>query len=313
MVIQTPVPTYKSVPLDLSADAFGTLRSSDDIVDDAQAQRQRLEQDGYLYLPGYLGIDEIRSVRTVIFDYLAKNGILDPSFPSYEGICKPDAPDTLLDYRTDGSNEFIQTCEPLRRVALGGRVLGFWETFFGGPVTYFNHIWFRAKRGQSKPTPPHCDSLYMGRGTHNVFTTWIPYVDADYDMGGVMILEGSHRLEMLRGTYCKRDIDLYCQNSEDAEQIVSGEKVFQRTGEYSLDAIGTRAELQGRWLTAKFKMGDLLIFGIYTMHASCDNQTLRMRISSDTRYQSAAEPADERWVGAHPVGHGPGAKIGMIC
>ncbi len=65
--------------------------------------------------------------------------------------------------------------------------------------------------------------------------------------------------------------------------------------------------------TAKFKMGDLLVFGIYTMHASCDNQTLRMRISSDTRYQSATEPADERWIGSHPMGHGPGAKTGMIC
>ena len=310
----TPVPCYKSVPLDMSPDAFGTLRSSEDIFDDVPAQQQRLDEDGYLYLPGYLDIDEIRDVRTVIFDHLSKNGILDPTFPSYEGICKPDAPDTKLDYRTDGRSEFIQTCEPLRRVAFGGRMLQFWERFFGGPVTYFDHIWFRAKRGgQSKPTPPHCDSLYMGRGTPNVYTTWIPYVDVGYDMGGVMILEGSHRLAKVRDAYAKRDIDVYCQNSEDAQQIASGQKVFQKTGEYSLDAIGTRAELQGRWLTAQFKMGDLLIFGIYTMHASCDNQTLRMRISSDTRYQSALEPADERWVGSHPVGHGPGAKKGMIC
>ncbi len=63
MVSQTPQPTYKSVPLDMSADAFGTLRSSDDIFDDVQAQQQRLEEDGYLYLPGYLDIDEIRDVR----------------------------------------------------------------------------------------------------------------------------------------------------------------------------------------------------------------------------------------------------------
>ena len=115
MVNQIPVPSYRSVPLDMSTDAFGTLRSSDDIIDDVLAQQQRLDEDGYLYLPGYLDIDEIRDVRTLIFDHLSKSGVLDPSFPSYEGICKPDAPATRIDYRTDGTSEFIQTCEPLRQ------------------------------------------------------------------------------------------------------------------------------------------------------------------------------------------------------
>jgi len=50
-----------------------------------------------------------------------------------------------------------------------------------------------------------------------------------------------------------------------------------------------------------------------TVHASLDNQTNRFRLSSDSRYQLASEPADERWIGAHPAGHGPAGKKGKIC
>jgi ectoine hydroxylase-related dioxygenase (phytanoyl-CoA dioxygenase family) len=55
----------------------------------------------------------------------------------------------------------------------------------------------------------------------------------------------------------------------------------------------------GRWLTAEYRMGDVLIFSIYTMHASTDNRSeSAVRLSSDTRYQLASEPVDPRWVGA---------------
>ena len=62
-----------------------------------------------------------------------------------------------------------------------------------------------------------------------------------------------------------------------------------------------------------FRMGDLLVFSMFTVHASLDNQTNRIRLSSDTRYQRAADPVDERWIGENPVGHGPGGKRAMIC
>jgi hypothetical protein len=53
---------------------------------------------------------------------------------------------------------------------------------------------------------------------------------------------------------------------------------------------------------------------VHTVHASLDNSTAdRMRFSSDSRYQPASLPADERWVGANPVGHGLAGKRGRIC
>jgi len=239
-------------------------------------------------------------------------GALDLSSPSYDGICNPNPEISFrpsIDYRADGKSISMQTCVSLTNFVYGDRIINFFERFFGNSVLYFNHIWFRAKgTGNSKATPPHYDSLYMGRGTQKVLTAWIPYVDITPDMGGIMLLEGSHRMDSVLEAYGTRDVDEYFPDAEDAPLIESGKKIWQKSGEYSMDAIATQADLGARWLTTDFKMGDLLIFGLFTMHASCDNQTTNMRISSDTRYQPASEPTDDRWIGLHPIGHGLKAK-----
>ena len=74
-----------------------------------------------------------------------------------------------------------------------------------------------------------------------------------------------------------------------------------------------RQKFGGRWLTSEFEPGDLLTFRMDTIHASIDNTTQRIRLSTDTRYQRSDEPVDESWVGENPIGHGPDAKLGRIC
>ena len=49
-------------------------------------------------------------------------------------------------------------------------------------------------------------------------------------------------------------------------------------------------------------MGDVILFGMHTMHASTTNLTSRFRLSCDVRFQPASEPADNRWVAGGP-GH----------
>ena len=60
-------------------------------------------------------------------------------------------------------------------------------------------------------------------------------------------------------------------------------------------------------------MGDLLVFSIYTMHASPDNHTAQIRLSSDSRYQLASELVDDRWIGDDPPLHDIRAHKAMIC
>ena len=48
-----------------------------------------------------------------------------------------------------------------------------------------------------------------------------------------------------------------------------------------------------RWLTADYRMGDVVLFNVYTVHGGTDNHSDRIRLSTDTRYQLASEPLDE--------------------
>ncbi|MEW6750869.1 MAG: phytanoyl-CoA dioxygenase family protein [Candidatus Latescibacterota bacterium] len=141
---------------------------------------------------------------------------------------------------------------------------------------------------------------------------------------GLLVLEGSHRLEALRQGYGRTDVDAYCQDGEaivaaarrEGRELTAQERARLRwhsTGAFSTDAIETRRLLGGRWLTAEYRMGDLLVFGMYLMHASSDNRTDRIRLSADSRYQLASEAADERWVGPDPPAHGIRAKRAIVC
>ena len=49
--------------LDVSDDAFGFVRSSAALLGHADALRERLEEDGYLYIPGFFDPNLILAAR----------------------------------------------------------------------------------------------------------------------------------------------------------------------------------------------------------------------------------------------------------
>jgi ectoine hydroxylase-related dioxygenase (phytanoyl-CoA dioxygenase family) len=73
-----------------------------------------------------------------------------------------------------------------------------------------------------------------------------------------------------------------------------------------------RDRLGGRWLTTSYETGDVLVFSVFTVHASLENRSDRIRLSADTRYQPANQPAVRRSISADPPGHGPGRKRDLI-
>ena len=317
-----PVLTYRGRKIDTSSECFGALRTSADAAGDRAELWRRLEEDGYLFLPGQLDREEVLVARREVMERLAASGVLDERHPPMDGVFKAGGELTGFLPRLAQDNPALD------RVLYAGPMMAFYEFFLGAPVRHFDYTWFRAKTpGPASPTFPHYDIVYMGRGTPRLYTSWTPLGDVPCEMGGLMLLENSHRLETLKGTYGQTDVDLYCENEGNARETVRrarSENRPLRTGEmesirwnspgsYSADAAATREEFGGRWLTAEFRAGDLLVFGMFTMHASSDNRTDRIRISSDSRYQLASEEADERWIGPDPPAHGIRAKRGMIC
>ena len=75
-------------------------------------------------------------------------------------------------------------------------------------------------------------------------------------------------------------------------------------GEWNQDTIAFANRRQARLLSADFSVGDLLVFGMNTLHGSLDNHSAigRVRLSCDVRYQPASDPLDERYFGPDPTG-----------
>ena len=72
--------------LDLSPQAFGELRRSNDIAHDASQLRARKAEDGYLYLPGLLDVEEVLAARREITERLAAGGAIDPGHKPMDAI-----------------------------------------------------------------------------------------------------------------------------------------------------------------------------------------------------------------------------------
>jgi hypothetical protein len=315
-------PTARGRALDLSDDAFGWLRPSDAIVGDADALRERLEEDGYLFLPGLLDREAVRAGRMELLRRVQTYGALHPEHPAEDGILRPDADGTGL------AQDDPMWSATLTSVLQGGAVMDFFADLLDGEARSYDFIWLRSQ-GPGDGVEPHCDIVFMGRGTPDVLTAWTPFGDIPLGGGGLMVLEGSHRESVVRlADYLRQDVDSYCDNGPNADAVRTGDMHWEHWqgpvpgkdwgGEIAEDAVALRAEWGGRWLTApQFRMGDVLLFTMRTVHAGTDNATRALRLSTDSRYQRADAPVDERWVRGHhgeaPIGHGLDAKVGRIC
>lgn len=301
--------TLKSVghTLDTSEEAFGELRDSSYLVGDGEALQERIEEDGYLFLKGFLNREDVMASRRFLVGQFAAEGLLEPGTDPMDGII---AKGKQSEFRPD----LTPANAPLQKMLYTGRIMEFYREFFGEEVLHFGFTWLRAMN-PGRGTRPHCDVVYMGRGTREkLLTAWVPLGDAPLQVGGLMILEGSnHKHDILR-PYLNRDVDTYCLNGRHAAEIEAEKKKWAWDGSLSKDPVSLRKKLGGRWLTTDFEMGDLLTFTMHTVHASLDNQTEnRIRFSSDSRYQPASLPADERWIGENPMAHTMTAKRGRIC
>jgi len=248
----------------------------------------------------------VLAARLSMLERLAEQGHLDPNYPIQEAKA---APSTKVAFKPD-----IAIKNPLvQKVVYDGPLMAMFDRFLGGPTRHFDYTWIRAV-APNISTPPHMDVVYMGRGTKKLYTAWTPYSDVPREMGGLMVLERSHRNERLVNGYGAKDVDQFCENRVGSGYTkMGGGGNITPGGWLSRDPIKLRARLGGRWLTTDYRAGDVLIFTIFMVHCSLDNNTDRIRITSDARYQLAAEPVDERWIGENPIAHGPAGKQGMIC
>lgn len=268
---------------ELGGPDLGELMASNDIIDDVPALRKRFEQDGYLLLRGLQKPKTVLAARRTVLTYLKQRGCLDPKAALMDGLI-----DTSKgprggfkgdpNPREDGAPLVLSP--GITGMVESPEIIGFFERFLGGPILPFKHRWMRIA-GTGGGTAMHYDIVYMSRGTTNVRTVWCPMGDVPYELGGLALCVGSHRWDELKNTYGKADVDVDRGPADSFRQNTPLE-VARKYG--------------GQWRTTSYSAGDVLIFGMYTLHAPLTNQTNRFRLSTDTRYQLVSDPADERWM-----------------
>ncbi len=306
MLRKLPRLTSQGTEIDNAPDKFGFLESSTHLLTDVAMLRQHMADDGYLFFPGLLNQDEILAARRTVATKLAALKLLDPDYDIMECIA---APGVAVGFMRELAIENPE----LMKVLYAGPMMSFFALFFGEPALHFDYTWFRAiSPGQG--TPAHMDVVYMGRGTKRLYSAWTPIGDATLEMGGLMVLERSHKHERLNNGYGTKDVDEFCENRVGKNFVkMGGGGNIRDGGALSYDMVRLRDRLGGRWLASDYQAGDVLIFSVYLIHGSLDNNSNRIRLSSDSRYQRASEPVDHRWMGANPIAHGPEGKRGMIC
>jgi len=262
---------------------MGVLRDSNDLLGDVQALQQRMDEDGYLLLRNMIDRDTMRGARQTILEYMQEQQVLVPGTPVLEGVMPSGAQGVRL-----MGNRGVTHDPSVLAVLENPALFKFYDSFFGCPVRTFDYKWMRAV-GNEQFTSAHMDVVYMGRGTLDLKTCWIPLGDVTLDLGPLAICVGSHNLDSfarMRETYGRMDVD---------RDRVSGWFCDE-----PMDIIN---HYGGQWCTSEFRAGDILTFGMYTIHASVTNVTNRYRLSSDVRFQPAHLPVDDRWVGKEPKAH----------
>ncbi len=274
------------IELDLSPERFGELRSSNELLDDAEGLRQRMADEGYLFFRSLIDPETVLEARREILLKYATVGEIDAiSHPLMDAI---QSEQTFIDkVNLRAFTESVRTGLAYQDVVLNDRLFAFLESLLGGAVRAYDFRWPRFVR-PGEGCGFHYDGPYMNRGTDRVFTTWIPLGDVSREQGALIVLENSHKADELLDTYAQQDADK------------------EKISWLSTDPIKLQERFGGRWLSTDFKAGDVLCFGMHMLHGALDNRSpvKRCRLTSDTRYQLASEPLDDRWNGKRPEAHG---------
>ncbi len=280
-----PTLTANGNPVDTGPGRFGELEPADDLLDDVDGLRDAMEERGYLFFRELLDPGMVMAARHEVLLKYAILGEIDDRHPLDDAVAGDGAAVTSVNLRA--FSESVRTGVRYLAVTDAPALLDLHARLLGGAVKTFDMRWPRFVR-PGEGCGFHCDGPYMNRGTDRIFSSWIPLGQVDRGEGALMLLEGSHRSERLHQGYLRADADR------------DGLTWLDDDPANVLDLYGSR------WLTTDFRPGDVLCFGMHMLHGALDNRstTGRCRLSSDSRYQRADEPADPRWNGEHFEGHG---------
>ena len=249
------------------------FHDSSDYISDSDALRQRFLQDGYVFLPGLLDKSILMSLRQQIVDICEQCKWLKPGTNPLDAI-------SWTVPKVEGEDDYFTVYDQVQRLqdfhALSHhKAIGEVMRALLGPSA-FPHPLSIARLvfpdNQDWSTPPHQD-FPNNQGTAELYASWIPLSDCPGNMGPLAILKGSNHLGLL------------------PLEFSLGDGFRQASLPIEAHAL--------EWVGSDFKLGDVLIFHSYTVHRALPNNSDRMRISVDYRFQAEGEDITESCLTSH--------------
>ena len=264
---------------------LGELRQTKQTGHNGCEFRLNLEKDGYLFFRGLIDSLDIQAARNEIFEQLKNVDELEDPFG--EGIFSHRSRRDELFKDRGEFWETVSNGEFLRKVTNGTVLKRLMSQVFGSPAVGFDYLFLRAvPRGRF--THLHCDSGFFTRATNRVLTCWIAFTEITLDKGPLFVIEDSHKFMDIRKNFDNFDV------------------VFNKEQKASIDEdpVSFANKRNAKLLTTNFKPGDVLIFGMHTLHGAFENRATddRIRLTCDIRYQPISEPRDPRYFGVSPGG-----------
>lgn len=257
---------------------------------------ENLKRDGYLFLRNVYKKEDIKTAREKVLKHLHTVG--EVKYPYQKGIFSGTSKRKEIYPSSFKLGKFwqeISESDELRKVIHGKEIIKVFEKIFQQKVDHFSFAWLRTVI-KGKASPLHLDHPYMNRGTDKLLTCWTPLDHINKNEGTLFILKNSHEWNDIKENFLNHDIDL-------------NPKVPGHILENTFDLVKRKKSC---FLTSSFDEGDCLIFGMFTVHGSFDNNTTtgKIRLSCDTRFQPHSEPMDHRFSGRNPAAH---KGLGYAC
>lgn len=168
-----------------------TSKSIDNVWLDKNAGRLKrgFDINGYVYLPGFVGADDLARIVQEKDRYIRE---VVPTQPTAEVYYEDkDRPDTLKQiqqmYQHDDFFRGLMIDSPWQRLA---------EVCLGQAVDAKNMQHFNKPPGVGKATPPHQDGYYFHLKPNYAITMWMALEDVDPEQGCVNYVQGSHHYGM---------------------------------------------------------------------------------------------------------------------